>query len=457
MIDRCARALAALAGVLWASSAPADEGPVSFRRQVAPLLVTHCLGCHSAEDAQGGLSLETFATLKLGGAIEGEAILEPGEPAASHLVAVLKPTAEPRMPMKAEPLSDAQIALIETWVSEGAKFDAPSEETRIEALVDPLAGVAPLAPSVSVSDPVSAVAYSTDGRLAAARGETVHLFGPSATLDDHPGPVNFLAFAPGGKSLVAAGGKAGLSGFAVLWDLEKNSKIAESAVLADAVLAGALSPDGKTLATAGYDRLVRLWDVASMTESRVLKEHTDAVYAVAFSPGGETLASASGDRTVKTWYPATGKRLASIGDATAELYAVAFSPDGRGLLAAGADKRIWSWRLEGEAGRLEASPPAHEAAVLRLAVAPSGDRLVSTSEDRGVKVWALPVVLPIATLPVQPDWPMAMAFEPGGRDLAVGRARRDSGPSPSIASRSARIPVRGWLISCSCRPARTIS
>src|SRR5262249_19517395 len=57
----------------------------------------------------------------------------------------------------------------------------------------------------------------------------------------------------------------------------------------DAVLSVAFSPDGKTLASASWDRTVRLWDIAADKERAVLRGHRDLVWEVAFSPDGKTL------------------------------------------------------------------------------------------------------------------------------------------------------------------------
>ncbi len=47
--------------VALCTSAPA---PVSFKAEVAPILVTKCLGCHNDQKAANGLNIKTFALLK---------------------------------------------------------------------------------------------------------------------------------------------------------------------------------------------------------------------------------------------------------------------------------------------------------------------------------------------------------------------------------------------------------
>lgn len=71
----------------------------------------------------------------------------------------------------------------------------------------------------------------------------------------------------------------------------------------------ALSPDGKTIASAGWDGTVRLWDPVTGDERAVLQgSHTAEVVQVVFSPDGSTLASASPDGTVKVWKVAMPER-----------------------------------------------------------------------------------------------------------------------------------------------------
>ena len=127
------------------------------------------------------------------------------------------------------------------------------------------------------------------------------------------------------------------------------------------------APDNKTLATAGYDRIIRLWDTDTLKVVRELKDHSDTIYGVAFSPDGKLLASASADRAVKVWDPATGKRLYTLGDPTDWVYALAWHPDGKRLAAAGVDKSIRVWEANADSGKLVHSVFAHTEPVTKLA------------------------------------------------------------------------------------------
>jgi len=71
----------------------------------------------------------------------------------------------------------------------------------------------------------------------------------------------------------------------------------------------AFSPDGKTIASAGADNMVKLWSVPDGKPIRTMEGHDWIVTAVAYLKDGKTLISAGLDQTIRLWDVASGKEL----------------------------------------------------------------------------------------------------------------------------------------------------
>lgn len=99
------------------------------------------------------------------------------------------------------------------------------------------------------------------------------------------------------------------------------------------VVAVAFSPDGKTIASSGFDKTVRVWDVATGKELLKLLGPKDSVSSIAFSPDGTLLAAADAGLAVNLWALPDGKHLRVMHNAE-PIAKVVFSPDGK-LIAAG--------------------------------------------------------------------------------------------------------------------------
>lgn len=104
----------------------------------------------------------------------------------------------------------------------------------------------------------------------------------------------------------------------------------------------ALSPDGETLLTTGYDGTARLWDAHSGELQNVLWRGM-ALYAAAWSPdgkiialGGEGLKAQGRCGIVHLFHAASGQELGALPSST-PIAGVAFSPDGTKLASIGAD------------------------------------------------------------------------------------------------------------------------
>lgn len=116
-------------------------------------------------------------------------------------------------------------------------------------------------------------------------------------------------------------------------------------------LAGvAFSPDGKLIASTGWEPVIRLWDAQTgqLVQRLVLDDHDEATFAVAFSPDGAAIASVGERGIVRLWDLKTGDTVFSkLGhvDQTfgARVYGVAFAPDGLTFATAGDDNSIRLW------------------------------------------------------------------------------------------------------------------
>ena len=126
-----------------------------------------CVSCHSESKQKGGLLIDSRESLLRGG--DTDAAIIPGDAAGSYLVETLYPDAESHMPPKGQ-LDPREIAAIETWINEGAEWDAE----RWSALQLPGKQDVELTGLPSTYAPVFALALSPNGRnLAVGRGSRI--------------------------------------------------------------------------------------------------------------------------------------------------------------------------------------------------------------------------------------------------------------------------------------------
>jgi mono/diheme cytochrome c family protein len=116
---------------------PTGKETISFSKEIAPVLLENCKGCHiNGRQAAGGLRMDDIQQLLQGG--DSGSLLDTQTPAESLIVKKLRGTAGgQRMPAGGRPpLPIESINLIENWIREGAVFDGPSPNTNIEIIAN---------------------------------------------------------------------------------------------------------------------------------------------------------------------------------------------------------------------------------------------------------------------------------------------------------------------------------
>src|SRR5262249_3160187 len=127
----------------------------------------------------------------------------------------------------------------------------------------------------------------------------------------------------------------------------------------------------------------RVWDVATGQELLTLGGHGGAVYAVTFSSDGRHLATAGQDEVVRVWDTTSRELIRELRGHAGAVRGLAYGPEGR-LASAGGDLAV---RLGDEAGQELLALRGHSAALRAVAFSRDGHRLASASDDGMVKVW----------------------------------------------------------------------
>ncbi|QOV91218.1 DUF1549 domain-containing protein [Humisphaera borealis] len=117
--------LAAFIAIAFGGRPVAAAESTRFERDILPVFYHHCFGCHSEKQAKpkGKLRLDTAE------AIRGSEVIVPGKPDESELFKrVSLPHGDEGVmpPLKggAQPLNDAERAMVRRWIADGAKLDS---------------------------------------------------------------------------------------------------------------------------------------------------------------------------------------------------------------------------------------------------------------------------------------------------------------------------------------------
>ena len=395
------------------------------------LLKSNCFSCHNDQKKKGGLVMTSRDSLLKGG--DNGPTLDLKAPDKSALLDALAAEADPHMPPKKQ-LSAPQIDLLKQWIRDGAKWDAaalvrqPSTPRAVTVAAPPASyhpilalALSPDSTRLAVGcggdvvlydvsgtkldvvsranaqpDPVQAIAWSADGKhLATGAFRRVVIWNVESLskereiTDGLTDRIAALRFLPNGDQLVIADGRADELGTVRIAEVATGKITASWNAHSDTIFDLAVSKDGKLLATAGGDKLVKLWNLETHQELAKLEGHTAQVLSLAFNADDTQLASGGADFQLKVWDVKTHERLMSLGTHTTPVDGVAWAPSIPALVAVTADGSVERFtELKANAGATstevlakEQKYPAAETLLHCVATTPNGERIFAGAHD----------------------------------------------------------------------------
>ncbi len=407
--------------ILMLSANLISAAEISFRRDLAPVLVQKCQICHGAKKAKGGYRVDTFERLLRAGD-GGEPGITPGKPDSSELFYRLTTgDHDERMPQDADPLSPAQVALFKQWITAGALLDGGDTKALLSSLVPPPAHPDP--PKVyQRSIPITALAFSADGQTVFASGyhEVTEWNAANGKLHrriPREGERTYgLSVSPDGQWLAAASGQPGRLGEVRLFNSTTGKLSAVMATATDVMLDVAFSPQGKQLLAGAADGQVRVIDLASRKVERLLPLHTDWVNSVAWDNNGSRIATASRDHTAKVFDLAVGKSIATYAGHGKNVRGIVFHPTAvNEMFSTGMDNKLRQWKISDNKTIREIGITGE---LFKLARAgreifiPAADHRIRRFTTKGNPKQIADFELA--------DWAVSIAVSPDGKRLAAG-------------------------------------
>jgi WD40 repeat protein len=306
----------------------------------------------------------------------------------------------------------------------GAAFAQPSAAPQIETTF-PTAGELrrpdrTLAPASA--GPVSAIAYTPDGRMLAAAGhDNVIVLRDARTgeqgtgdviraFEGHRGKILALAFSTDGKTMVSVGEDHRVRS----WEVAAGKLLRETDLKSDRTwTAVAVRPGDQPLLAATDGAEVCAWNYQTEDKVRTFSAQKSAVHALGFSPDGRKLAAGFDDGAVRIWDVETGA-LAQTVDAGAPVLCMALSASD--VVAGMADGGVTLWTGDGLTRQRKLR--AHSGAVRAVSFSPKGEQAASAGQDGNVNVWDVATGIHLCSQRGHTHEVTVVAMNPNGQKMA---------------------------------------
>jgi eukaryotic-like serine/threonine-protein kinase len=243
-------------------------------------------------------------------------------------------------------------------------------------------GAQPLADSIACNDAVRSLVFSPDSAVLAIVSRDgklqfwdtrTHRFCPAAFA--HGATVHSIVYSRDGKIVAVQGEDHALRFFST----EHGRPLPPVLALEQRIKMASFAPDDKTIVTLTDDGMIQLWDATTGKKREAFANHR-GLMAADLSRDGRWLATGSGDRSLRIW-DASSLKLQHEMTHTSPVRAVAFSPDCRTVLTGCFDKSARLW--DASTGESLGAVAFHRHGLSAVAFNPDGSRIV-TCDTGGV-------------------------------------------------------------------------
>jgi eukaryotic-like serine/threonine-protein kinase len=186
------------------------------------------------------------------------------------------------------------------------------------------------------------------------------------------------------------------------------------------VLSVAFRPDGRAIAMAGTDNLVRMRDTTTGNPIGSPVPHHGVVSDMAFSPDSKTLLTVS-EKTMRMWDAATGSPISSPFTHEAIVTYVTYSPDGKTLITVDNDQkaaRLWDVGT----GKPISRPLTHQDWIFSASLSPNNKTVLTTGYDDAARLWDAATGNPTGVEFVHKGIVFQGVFSPDGKTVLTGSA-----------------------------------
>jgi WD40 repeat protein len=228
-------------------------------------------------------------------------------------------------------------------------------------------------------------------------GDTAQPVYPIRKWTGSPIGLESIAVLPNGRQIAAAGD----DGIVRVWDTETGQLQRELTDSTDGLLSVCFSPNGQLLAAAGKDQRVYVWDVSNDRPPTILTGHNGWVTSLAFSSAGDELVAGGFDATMRVWDvkkrttiwhfagQSNGHDIEWIRDVyhgSNRIAPLTISGGNAGCV------RMW-WRKKGPNGQVMGIvrplewPPYVNGSIACIATTPNGQFVAAAGWNRPIRVW----------------------------------------------------------------------